>query len=693
MRRRLFLRCTAIAATLLVPVGAGAQEAEVPAALQTVVIVGRSGGSVGVADSATEGSITARQLATRPLLRAAEVLESVPGMTVTQHSGDGKANQYFLRGFNLDHGSDFATSIDGMPVNMVSHGHGQGYTDLNFLIPELIDAVHYRKGPYGAHDGDFAVAGSARIDYARTLPAPLLDVTVGEHDHRRVLTAGSAALATDLRLLAAIEAGQTDGPWEQPERLRKFNGVVRLSGGVPGDGFSITGMAYSARWTATEQVPQRAIERQEIGRFGTLAPTDGGMTRRASLSGDWARRDEAGSMRASGYLIGYGLNLFSTPSGLQTGQHEQEDRRTVRGGALSRSWELGPGWLDTAVTAGLQLRQDDISRVGLFETVDRARTMILRQDRVVERAYGALAEVRTQWLPWLRSTLGLRFDRLQGTVTPLAGSFNMANRGTTQGSQLSPKLSVAIGPFAGTEFYANAGSGFHSNDMRGATSSANPIDGSAVEPVKPIAKATSAEVGVRASPLEGWRTALSVWSMSLASELIYVGDEGVTEPKGASHRSGIEWWNDYAPNRWLTIDADLALSRARFVDAANGGTRVPNAIPLSASLGLSADHQGPWFGGVRLRYIGAYPLEETGVQKSRPSLTVNLKAGYRFGTQWRMTLDVLNLFDRKANDIEYWGSSCTRSEGLACNNGEGYDGRLVHPMEPRTVRLSLRAGF
>jgi len=343
-----------------------------PLVLEHVVVVGRSGSAVGVADSATEGRITAQQLATRPLLRAAEVLESVPGMTVTQHSGDGKANQYFLRGFNLDHGSDFATFIDGMPVNMVSHAHGQGYTDLNFLIPELIGAVNYRKGPYGARDGDFTVAGTARIDLMDAVPAPFVDLTLGGKGYRRVLAAGSTALAGDLRLLTAVEAGETNGPWEQPEELRKLNGVIRLSSGVPSNGFSLTGMAYTARWTATEQVPQRAIDSGEIGRFGTLAPFDGGITHRTSLSAQWARSDDAGSLRATGYVIGYDLNLFSTPAGLQTGQHEQEDRRTVWGGTLLRSWELGPTWRDTAVTAGLQLRQDDI-RASACSTPSPAR--------------------------------------------------------------------------------------------------------------------------------------------------------------------------------------------------------------------------------------------------------------------------------------------------------------------------------
>ena len=239
---------------------ATAQEASAPSMLAPVVVSGRADSAVGMADSATEGTISAQQLANRPLLRAAEVLESVPGMIVTQHSGDGKANQYFLRGFNLDHGSDFASFIEGMPVNMVTHGHGQGYSDLNFLIPELIATMRYDKGLYGVRDGDFAVAGTARIDYVREVPAPFVDLTVGGHGYQRLLTAGSKTVGANLRLLTALEAGKNEGPWEQPERLHKLNGVLRLTGGMPGNGFSVTGMAYSTRWTATEQVPQRAID-------------------------------------------------------------------------------------------------------------------------------------------------------------------------------------------------------------------------------------------------------------------------------------------------------------------------------------------------------------------------------------------------------------------------------------------------
>ena len=669
--------------------------------LQEVTVSSASHDLTGFADLATEGTVTAKQLANRPLLRPAEVLETIPGMVVTQHSGDGKANQYFLRGFNLDHGSDFATHLMGMPINMVSHAHGQGYMDLNFLVPELIGSVKYRKGVYAAEDGDFATTGSARIEYLRQLDRSFVDIGLGQNNYRRVLAAGGHEF-NGFNLLGALEVSGNDGPWDQPEDLKKYNGVLRLTSGTAANGFSLTGMAYQADWTATEHVPERAITSGEIGRYGALSPNDGGKTHRYSLAGDWAQTTATGARKASLYVIDYGLNLFSAPSGYISGpqgdQHEQADERTVWGGQASQSWFLGPNWQDTEITAGLQLRHDRISKVGLYTTENRRRTSTVREDRIEETAVAALFEARTQWTGWLRTNLGLRRDQISAKSTALAGQYNMDNGGSTAAGQTSPKLGVVFGPFkllGQTEFYANWGHGFHSNDARGATARINPQDGSTAETVPLIVKARGSELGLRAAPLPGWSSSLSVWQMELASELVFVGDEGITEPKGASQRHGVEWSNYLTPADGWIIDADIAWSQARFKEANpdNGGRHVPNAIPLTASLGLSADHGGPWFGGLRLRYLGAYALEETAEQKSTAFWMANLKAGYRLSPRLQVTLDVLNLFDKQANDIEYWGASCTRSETLGGSCGGGIDGKLVHPLEPRTFRIGLRASF
>lgn len=671
-----------------------------PTLQEVVVHSSTSQDLLGVADTASEGTVTAAQLARRPLLRPAEALETVPGMIVTQHSGDGKANQYFLRGFNLDHGSDFATSVMGMPINMRSHAHGQGYMDLNFLIPELIQGIAYRKGPYAAEDGDFATTGSARIDYKRKLPHTFVDLSLGQHNYQRLLVAGSTHLDNDLNILAAGEFMGYDGPWSQPENLSKRNGVLRISRGTAQEGFALTAMSYSADWTATEHVPERAITAGEIGRYGSLYPNDGGHTRRSSLSGEWATRDQYSATRAQLYYVDYQLNLFSSPSGYMNGlggdQHEQADDRHLQGGELRHTRYFGPEWLDSELSVGLQVRQDHIASVGLYQTENRARTSTVRADRVREDSTAFYLETRQQWLPWLRSTAALRRDEISARVTPLGGDYNGENGGKVSAGQTSPKLGLVLGPFqllGQTEFYANWGHGFHSNDARGATTRINPNDGSATTPVPLIVKAKGSEIGMRAAPLPGWNTSLSLWQMDLASELVFIGDEGITEPKGASRRHGLEWANYLTPAPGVIVDADLALSHARFKTPTADGDRVPNAIPLTASLGATYDPGGPWSGGLRLRYLGSYALDESGDHRSHPFLTSNLKLAYRYDKRTQFSLDILNLFNRHANDIEYWGSACTRQESSSGTCGSGIDGRLVHPLEPRTVRVGVRVYF
>ena len=681
--------CISACLTLLPPLALGAG---IPT-LQEVVVSAAAQPLTGLADSASEGTVTARQLATRPLLRPAEAMEAVPGMIVTQHSGDGKANQYFLRGFSLDHGTDFATFVDGMPVNAVSHGHGQGYMDLNFLIPELIDRLRYRKGAYAAEDGDFANAGSARIDYRRRL-APFVELELGRQGYRRTLAAGSRALGEDVQLLGAAEVVGNNGPWEVPEGLAKRNLVLKLTQGAASQGQALTLMGYDARWNATDHVPARAIDQGEIGRNGSLDASDGGRTHRYSLSWSAARHDGDHADHLNAYVIDSGLDLFSSLTGLLDGQMEQTDQRITWGGAVDRRWAIDGAWFSEA-TLGVSYRQDRVD-LGLYSTVDRQRTGVTRADRVIESALGLYGELRSQWQPWLRSSLGLRWDGLRASATAVAGTFNMSNGGAASGSQISPKLGIVLGPFTNaptTEYFFNTGRGFHSNDARGATTRSNVVDGSAVDPTPLLVTTRGSELGLRTSPLPGWQSSITLWQMALDSELVFVADAGTTEARGASHRRGIEWANYYSDGSGWIIDGDLAYARARFDSASSGGTHVPNAVPLTASLAATYDNGGPWFGGLRLRYLGAYPLEESGTEKSAAFWIANLKLGYRVDARLQISADVLNLFDRRANDIEYWGASCTRSEGAGCNGGKGFDGRLLHPLEPRTLRLALRMNF
>lgn len=658
-----------------------------PEATQQITVLGHYDNAVGRSDAASEGVIRAELLKSRPALRPGEVLEFVPGVIVTQHSGDGKANQYFLRGFNLDHGTDFATSVDGMPVNMPSHGHGQGYADLNFLIPELVDRIAYRKGPYFARNGDFSNAGSADIRYRRTLDAPTAQLTLGEHGLRRLFGGASTALGNGMQLLGALELMHNDGPWTLPEGLRKSNGVMKLSQGDAEFGWSASLMGYDARWRSTDQVPQRAIDDGRLGRFDAVDTSDGGRTARYSVAGEWHRRDGDNGLRVSAHAMRYRLQLFSNftyalERPAQGDQFEQSDRRSVFGLQAAQDWGHTLFGRAGRAEVGVQLRHDRIN-VGLFDTVARQRTGTTRDDAVRETALGLYGEHGLQWTPWLRSLVGLRLDRFDFRVDGLLA----ANNGRTHDTQASPKLSLILGPWARTEFFINAGRGFHSNDARGTTARVDPRSGETIDRVPGLVPGRGWELGLRTEALPGLQSSLALWQLKSASELVYVGDAGTTEANRPSTRRGLEWNNRWIPVPWLLLDADLAWTHARFADADAAGDRIPGAVDRVASVALTVRDLGPWSASLQWRYLGPRALVEDNSVRAAGSLLANLRVTRRFGLQHELTLDVFNLFDRRANDIEYFYASRLPGETGAV------DDRHLHPAEPRTVRLTWLARF
>lgn len=693
-RRR--ARC-ALLCGLLATSGVTAHAAGVPT-LDTVEIKAGADGLIGAADSATEGTVSAKQLATRPLLRSGDVLEVVPGVIITQHSSDGKANQYFLRGFNLDHGTDFLTTVNAMPVNQPTNAHGQGYADLNFLIPELVERVRYKKGPYSAEDGDFAAAGAAHLDYFRVLPRNFAEIGVGEDGWRRVLLAGSPAVGGG-NLLYGLEYYEYDGPWTVAQNFRRYNLVGRYSQGPADNGFSLTGMVYEARGRATNQVARRAIDGGVIPRFGSLNPSDWMDASRYSLSGQWAKSDAAGATRANAYLIRSQLKLVSDFTYFLDfpdagDQFAQEERRTTLGFDASRAWFGKWGGRETETTIGLQSRHDNIKPVALYRSVGGLRAdkvdadrnlepAIVREDRVKQSSLALYAQNSLQWLPWLRSVAGLRADFYRFDVS----SSVAANSGKVNDHIVNPKLSLIFGPWAKTEFYLNGGGGFHSNDARGTTIQVDPNHpASAAEPVTPLVRAKGYEVGLRSAIVPGLQTTLSVWRLDLGSELLFVGDAGTTEASRPSRRSGIEFANYWHPVDGVIVDADLSWSRARFRDDDPAGNRIPGAIERVASVGVSLD-RGDRFGGLRLRHFGPRPLIEDNSVRSGSSTLVNLRAGYRISRNLQVSLDVLNLLDREVSDIEYFYESRLAGETAPVSDIH------LHPAEPRTLRLSLRASF
>ena len=647
-----------------------------------IQVIDRASDMVGVADSASEGVTGRKELEQRPILRPGELLETVPGVIITQHSGSGKANQYFLRGFNLDHGTDFRITVDDIPVNMPSHGHGQGYSDLNFLIPELVDTVRYKKGAYYADEGDFSAAGAAEMTYVTSLPRGIAAVTPGNEGYRRALAADSVKVGEG-DLLGAFEYGASNGPWVHPDDYRKLNGVLRWNRGDAGNGLTVTAMGYDGQWNSTDQIPERAVADGLISRFGAIDPSDGGRSYRYSLAADWRRGTETALTRASAYALRYGLNLFSNftyflDDPVNGDQFEQLDNRTVTGFQLERQW--GSHWGDREVEAevGLQLRNDAIDN-GLFHTEDRQLLAGTRRDRIEELTGGPYMQARVRWTPWLRTVTGLRADGYYADVKS-----NLAeNSGTRNATILSPKLAVTLGPWSETELYLDYGYGFHSNDARGATLRIDPKTGEPAEPVTPLVRAKSADLGVRTAAIPHLQTAVTLFRLDLDSELVFSGDGGTTEASRPSRREGIELQNFYHPRPWLSIDADYAWSRARFADFDPVGDRIPGAIESAFSAGVAVDNLGPWFGSLRLRYFGPRPLIEDDTIRSKSSSLLNLRLGYLLANGLSLAGEIFNLLDDPVSDIDYYYESQLRGEAGPVNDIH------FHPADKRSVRLSL----
>jgi hypothetical protein len=679
------------------PAAAWAQTTAPAPPAEQIEITGHYDNAVGSSDAASQGVVRAEMLKSRPLLRPGEVLETVPGLVVTQHSGDGKANQYFLRGFNLDHGTDFATSVNGMPVNMPTHAHGQGYSDLNFLIPELVDRIEYRKGPYFAKNGDFGAAGSADIVYRTTLAEPFAQATLGEKGYARLVGAGSTALSGGNTLLGAVELMHNDGPWRLKEGLRRKNGVLTLAGGSSASGWSASLMGYGARWHSTDQVPERLIAAgsylgKPFGRFDAVDPTDGGETSRTSLSAEWHDSDAHSATRVSGYALHYTLKLFSNFTYFMdrpdTGdQFSQQDARNVFGLQASRSFDHSLGPFAARSEFGLQARHDRI-HVGLFDAQDHQVIGTTRIDDVRETLLGGYAQTAVEFNPKLRGLFGVRADRVDAQVSSLLAP---SNSGSAAKSLVSPKLSLVFGPWRKTEFFVNAGSGFHSNDARGMTTTTDPKTGDPLDRVPGLVRARGSELGLRTEVAPGLQSSLALWKLDFASELTYTGDEGTTSPNGPSRRYGIEWNNHWVPRSWLLFDLDLAWTHARFRDDESDdittGPFVPNSVDRVFTGTVTLKDLGPWSVSLTERYIGSGALTSDNSVRSSSSLISNLRVSRKLAANTTLSLDVLNLFNRRYNDIEYYYATQLAGEAAPVND------KVVHPGEPRTARLTLRVGF
>jgi hypothetical protein len=643
---------------------------------------------VGIASAASQGAVTAAQIDERPIMRAGEVLETVPGLVVSQHSGEGKANQYYLRGFNLDHGTDFSTTVAGVPVNTPTGAHAHGYADVSFLIPELVSGVQFKKGPYFADEGVCSAAGAANINYVNQLERPVIRVSAGNDGWGRLFGAASPRVGGGY-LLGALEVNHNDGPWVQPDDYRKINGVLRYSRGDNRNGFSLTGMGYWADWDSTDQVPERAISEGLIPRFGLIDATDGGKANRQSLAAEYQRSNGPSSLRAAGFLLRNSLNLFSNFTYFledpdDGDQFEQAERRVAAGGRVTYR-RLGHFFeRHTESAIGVQLRRDWLDPVGLYRTAGRRRLTTTRVDEVGQAMAAVYAQSEIEWTRAFRTTVGLRADWYRFSVA----SDNPLNSGDGSDGLVSPKVGAIFGPWNGTEVYVNAGTGFHSNDARGAAITVDPASGDPVDRVTPLVRAKGTEIGLRTVRIRGLQSTVTLWYLGIESELLFVGDAGTTEPGRPSRRVGIEWTNYVRPAPWMTVDADLAFTNARFTDDDPAGTQIPGALDRVISAGVTIEPRKPVFGSLRVRHFGPRPLAEDGSVNSKNTTIWNGEVGYRLSNKARLVLEAFNLFDAEVSDIDYFYASRLPGEPA-----DGVEDIHTHPALPRSARIGIQFSF
>jgi len=668
---------------LFLLLGAQVVQAQATSTITEVHVWGRATEMLGRAESGSHGIVGNADFSTRPLMRVGELVEVVPGMIATQHSGPGKANQYFLRGMNLDHGSDFSASLDGMPINFRSHAHASGYLDINLMIPELVESVEFHKGPYYARNGDFSAAGSARFKTYDRLEQSYVEASVGSFNNRRIVAAGSFDTSAGSVLLAGELMGH-DGPWELPADQRKTNVLAKYSGRLLGTNYArVTFSSYDSDWMSTDQIPLREVQNGNLGIFGYIDPTLGGESSRHSL----VTTLTYDNVDVNAYYSRYKLNLFANPTyflndPINGDQIEQQDDRSVWGGYIHHSREHLWGQRLLIPRIGVELRFDDIDSVALFNTRARQRIGIVRDDIVQQFSASVFAETEVHWTDRLRTTFGLRHEYYDWDVKAL----QTANSGSDSDTLLLPKFTSAWVPTESYELYYSYGHGFHSNDVRGTVITVDPVTGDPADQVDALVRAKGSEIGLRFEPYQGLNVTLAHFWMTLDSELLFVGDAGTSEPNEATRRRGIEFTAFWKFSDNWVLDFNATKNHARFSTLPRGFNHVPDAHEVTANAGITYIHPKGFTGSFRVRHFSDSPLEESNSVRKPGTTLFNLGLSWDLGHS-EIGLDVLNVFDSKGDDINYWFESQLAGESEAVEDFH------FHPVESRAYRLMYRYKF
>jgi len=687
---------------------------------------------IGKAATASEGVVADQELQLTPVYRPGQLLETVPGLIVTLHSGEGKANQYLLRGYNLDHGTDLATFVDDMPVNQPTHAHGQGYTDLNFMIPELADGITYTKGPYYAGTGDFGAVGSVHVGYRDTI-ADQVSATVGTRGFQRIFSAGNESIG-DGKLLAAVELQHYDGPFITPDDARKENAVLRYSEGDAQNGCSVTAMYYHQIWTNTTDIPVRAITEDIVpDRFGTLDPTDGGHAQRASLSVQYDAALGGGQLSTNGFFIYNELHLFNNFTHYLTDtvhgdQEDQFENRRATGGSANYTLPLSSGSIQNEISAGVQTRYDLLA-VGRSPSEDQVPLpngtnppSFTNDDQVYLFAGAAYVQATTRWTAQFRSVLGVREDYQHGTdidyQAALHETAGYSNGGTAQQALFQPKGSLIYTVNDSLEFYLSAGRGFHSADLRGVNQDVSVDLG--LPNTHLLSKQEGQEVGVRAAVERDLTFTFAVYNLWQQSETIIDPDVGADSAGPPSRRYGYEISLTYEIAPWLEFYGGYSGDHTRFTrpfDDGTGhlGTYITDAPVATGSLALYVTNLGPWSGGLDYRYLGNYhlssgPCVDAAAAHDFPGATscanaptalgqvngqgfgqLNLDVNYALPRGWSASLGIYNLLNTHADAAEFWYVDRLQNEMATYPDGRA-DIHL-HPLEPIMARFTVTKKF
>jgi TonB family protein len=625
---------------------------------QTTLVLGRRPIS-----AASSSAVRDRDFALRPIASVQDILRVTPGLVMVQHSGGGKANQYFLRGFDADHGTDVALSIDGIPINMVSHAHGQGFSDTNFVIPETIERVEISKGPYFVGQGDFATAGAVNLVTREGFEHSSLGFGLGGSPGHGSPSYRGLAIASPkwdaAKATFAAELGRQDGPFDNPERWDKYKLFNKLTVPLtPTSSLSIGESSYAGNWHGSGQIPARAVESGLVTRFGSIDPSEGGNTARHQLFVSYKLRPaDKSELTALAFLGTYRFNLFSNftlylddPD--NGDEIEQVDRRTFYGAnvAYRVAHDIGGVRLDT--TIGGNVRSDDIHEE-LWHSRQRSQLGQIRGNDVHETFVGAYANEEVTFAPWLRMNAGGRADLLSFAVDNQLATTDPTNprSGVDAAHRFSPKASLVATPLDGRnallDVYLNWGHGFHSNDVRGVF---------ATPAVTPLTRAVGEEVGTRARLWDRLDLAAAGWLLDLDNETTWNGDDGTTEVSGATRRYGVELEGRYEVAPWLALDGAVTLTHSQFAaaDRANGGG-LALAPKQTWSGGLSGRHDlGPGVARAGLRFygIGDRPASDDGVLVAPGFTQFDLHLGYRH--RWfDIAFDIENLLDAKYRAAQF----------------------------------------